>query len=525
MSSLISSVRQPCDEGVIASGAASAPCSSASAPWILAATIIGSALVFIDGTVVNLVLPALQSQLGATLVDVQWVVESYALVLGALMLVGGSLGDRLGRRKIFIAGLVLFGAGSVWCGLAPNVAQIIAARCVQGVGGVLVTPTSLAILSASFDDEERGRAIGTWSGSTAIFAALGPLLGGYLIGHVSWRWVFFINVPLVITAVLIALVHLKESHDASATKRLDFLGALLATLGLGAIIFGLIQATTLTLAHPLVLGCIAAGIVLLMLFLFVESRSAAPMVPLGLFRSRAFSGVNLLTFLLYAALGGALFFLPFNLMQVQGYSPFAAGASLAPFIVLMFLLSRWAGGLIPRVGAKLPLVVGPALAGIGLALFAVPGIGGSYWVTFFPAVVVLGLGMATAVAPLTTTVMTAAGEANAGVASGINNAVSRVASLLAVAALSLVLWSVFNEQLDRRLAGVVMPPQARTAFDAQRIKLAAAKPPASLSSDVKAQMETATHEAYVAGFRVVMIVGALLAFGGALSAGLMLPKR
>lgn len=525
MASLIGSVRQPCDEGVIAARSASAPCSAASAPWILAATIIGSALVFIDSSVANLVLPALQAELGATLVDVQWVVESYALVLGALMLVGGSLGDRLGRRRVFIAGLLLFSAGSIWCGFAPNVGQLIAARCVQGVGGVLLTPTSLAILSASFDDQERGRAIGTWSGSTAIFAAIGPLLGGYLIQHASWRWVFFINVPLVAAAVWIAFVHLRESRDTTAPKPLDIPGALLATLGLGAIVFGLIQSTALTLAHPLVLGCIAGGLGTLAVFLIVERHSPAPMVPLGLFRSRTFTGVNVLTLLLYGALGGALFFLPFDLMQVQGYSPSAAGASLLPFILLMFLFSRWAGGLIPRVGVKLPLVVGPAVAGFGLALFALPDIGGSYWTTYFPAVMVLGIGMAIAVAPLTTTVMTAAGKENAGIASGINNAVSRVASLLAVAALSLVLWTVFNHDLDGRLARVAMAPDVRAAFDAERIKMVAAKPPASVSPLVARELENATREAYVAGFRVVMIVGALLAFSGALSAALLIPKR
>lgn len=482
-------------------------------------------MVFIDSSVANLVLPSLQTQLGATLADVQWVVESYALVLGSLMLVGGSLGDRLGRRRVFITGLLLFAAGSMWCGLAPNVGQLIAARCVQGVGGVLLTPTSLAILSASFDDQERGRAIGTWSGSTAIFAAIGPLLGGYLIQHASWRWVFFINVPLVAAAVWIAIAHLRESRDASIAKPLDIPGAVLATLGLGAIVFGLIQATTLTLVHPLVLGCVAGGLAILGLFLIVERRSPAPMVPLGLFRSGAFAGVNLLTLLLYAALGGALFFLPFNLMQVQGYTPLAAGASFLPFIILMFLLSRWSGGLIARVGAKPPLVVGPAIAGIGLVLFAVPGIGGSYWTTFFPAVLVLGIGMTIAVAPLTTTVMTAAGEENAGIASGINNAVSRVASLLAVAAMSLVLWTVYNHALDGRLAPLAMAPDVRAAFDAERIKMVAAKPPPSVSPLVAKEMEKATREAYVAGFRVVMIVGALLAFGGALSAALLIPKR
>ncbi|MDB6066833.1 MAG: drug resistance transporter, EmrB/QacA subfamily [Pedosphaera sp.] len=504
-------VRQPCDEGLIQSKAATAPCAESSGPWVLAATILGSSMVFIDGTVVNVALPALQAQLNATLADVQWVVEAYALFLAALLLVGGSLGDRYGRRLIFCWGIVLFAVSSIWCGLASSVGQLILARAVQGIGGALLVPGSLAIISASFGEDRRGRAIGTWSGFTAITTAFGPVLGGWLVEHVSWRAVFFINVPLALVVLALTLRYVPESRDENQKGRLDWLGATLVTLGLGAIVYGLIESARLGFGNALVITALVAGAVASVIFLLVEQRKRNPMLPLELFRSRNFSGANLLTLFLYTAVTGAFFFLPMNLIQVQGYTATAAGGALFPFILSMFLLSRWSGGLVKRYGAKLPLMVGPAVAAIGFVLFMLPRVGGSYWTTFFPAVMVLGLGMAVSVAPLTTTVMNAVGQNRAGVASGVNNAVSRTAGLMAIAVLGLVMVHGFNSSLERRVSELALAPETRRALEQERVKLAAAEIPRGLDQEMQVALKRAIDDSFVTGFRQVMVVSAGLA--------------
>ncbi|MGZ3636356.1 MAG: MFS transporter [Ktedonobacterales bacterium] len=519
--------RPPCDVGVIESSPVQPAPLTARArnrvgTWVLVATILGSSMAFIDGTVVNVALPVIQIDLHATAAEAQWVVEAYALFLASLILVGGSLGDRLGRKRIFAIGVAVFTLASVVCGLAPTIQVLIAARAVQGIGGALLTPGSLAIISATFDSDSRGRAIGTWSGFTSITSAFGPVLGGWLVQYASWRWVFFINVPLAIVVLAVTLWRVPESRDAQASQQPpDVAGALLATVGLGALTFGLIEWPVLGPGSPLVIVTLLGGAAALVAFIVVERSSPAPMMPLDLFRSRTFSGANLLTLLLYAATGALTYFLPFNLIRLQGYSTTAAGAAFLPFILLMFFLSRWAGGLVKTYGSKLPLVVGPTIAAVGFALFAVPGIGGSYWTTFFPAVVVLGLGMSIAVAPLTTTVMGAAGQDRAGVASGINNAVARVASLLSIAVLGIVVAAIFNSALDGYLATLHVPPDILHVIDAQRPNLAGAQVPASVPEPLRSMLQQAVAESFLAGFRVAMVICALLALASAVAAGVL----
>lgn len=474
-------------------------------------------MTFIDATAVNVALPAMQHDLHASAADVQWVIEAYALFLSALLLIGGSLGDIFGRRNIFTLGIAIFAVASLGCALAHNVQEIDVARCVQGAGAALAVPGSLALISANFGDAERGRAIGTWSGFAAITSAIGPLLGGWLAQYVGWRYVFLINLPLAAVVVAVALLCVPESRADDAPAALDVGGALLATLGLGTLTYGLIHLQS-NGPDTVALATLCASAVLLAAFLVWEAFHRAPMMPLGIFRNVTFSAANLYTLLLYAALGGGLYFVPFDLQNVQGYTPSAAGAAMLPFIVIMFAASRWSGGLVAKVGARIPMIVGAVIAAIGFAAYARIGIGGSYWTTFFPASAILGIGGALFVAPLTITVMTALGDARAGIASGVNNAVSRVAGLIALAALGIVLVATLNAHLSKRLPTLGLSPQTMAVVARDRNLMATGKAPASLPQPDRTRVQAALSIAYNDGFQRTMYYCALLSLLAALVA-------
>jgi EmrB/QacA subfamily drug resistance transporter len=516
-------MRTPCDEAVVRSAGAVVRCTTGAGTWVLVATVLGSSMAFIDGTVVNVALPAIQANFHATVTDLQWVVESYGLFLGALILVGGSLGDLLGRRLIFVVGVASFAVASAFCGAASNVHQLIVARSIQGIGAALLVPGSLAIISTAFDEKSRGHAIGTWSGFTAITTAIGPVLGGWLVQHASWRWAFFINLPLAAAVIAISLWRIPESRSAAA-GRVDWAGALLATAGLGGLVAGFIESVYVGWRNPLILGSLITGFGCLVAFVFVESKVASPMLPLTLFKSRSFSGANLLTLFLYAAIGIFFFLFPLNLIQVQEYSTTAAGAAVLPLILLMFFLSRWSGGLVARYGPTVPLSTGPLIVALGFALFAVPSVADSYWKAFFPPVIVLGFGMAVTVAPLTTVVMNSVNQDRVGAASGVNNAVARVAGVLAIAVLGIVMVKVFGSHLNSGLAHLSLPTAILRELHAEEIKLAGLQVPAGLDPTTRTAIKEAVKEAFVSGFRIVMLMCAGLSVGSAAVAWLMIRK-
>lgn len=497
--------KPPRDEVSIESGSAAARSAEATERWILVVAILGSSMAFIDGTVVNVALPAIQSGLGGTVADMQWVVEAYALLLSALILTGGASGDVFGRKRMFLLGVSVFVTASVACGLAADIRELEIARSVQGLGAAFLVPGSLSIISASFSESKRGRAIGTWSGFTSITTAAGPVVGGWLIQHASWRWAFFLNVPIAIAVIALAFRWVPESK-AEKHEEIDWAGALLATVGLTGLTYGFIESSSRSWTSVAVWGALLAGGTCLVCFWYFEERASSPMVPFDLFRSRNFSGGNLLTFFLYAALGIFFFLFPLNLIQVQHYSATGTGAAALPFILLMFLLSRWSGGLVARFGARRPLIIGPLIAGIGFICFALPSEGGSYWRTFFPGFVVLGLGMAVTVAPLTTAVMDAASRNLAGTASGINNAVARVGGLLAIAVLGTVMLGLFSHSLNEHLGTLGLPDHVARAVQSSEIKLAATTVPQVLRADTAAKLSTLIDSAFVFGFRLIMLL-------------------
>jgi EmrB/QacA subfamily drug resistance transporter len=469
--------RPPCDAGVIAAASAvPAALSQKRKRLTLAATILGSSMAFVDGSVVNIALPAIQHALNADAASTQWIVNAYLLLLGALVLVGGSAADRYGRRRIFLLGIVVFTSASIACGLSPDITVLVASRAVQGLGAALLTPASLAMLGSTFDRHERSHAIGVWAGAGALTAAIGPVLGGWLVDQVSWRAIFLLNVPLAIAAAVLAILFACESRDPEA-KPLDWKGAGAVAIGLAAITWGLGAIPSRGLYDKAVLGALGLGAALLVAFVAIEARSGErAMMPLSLYRSHNFSGTNALTLLLYFALGGALYFLPFGLIRLGGYSATEAGAAFLPFALIMGFGASFAGTLSDRFGPRLSLTSGPLIAACGLTLLAFARFGESYWDSVFPAIGILAIGMTITVPPLTSTVMASAGENRTGIASGVNNAVARVASLLAVATLGTVLFASFshrlaepahaNETLNAVMAGQAgVAANASAAFD------------------------------------------------------------
>lgn len=507
-------MKQPCDEVLIRTGAPATPCAEKSRPWVLAATILGSGMAFIDSTVVNVGLPALQSDLHATVVDVQWVIESYGLFLSALILVGGALGDSFGRRKMFLLGVLGFAVASAGCGFSWSIQSLLIWRCFQGFAAAFLVPGSLAIISSCFDEQSRGKAIGTWAGFTTITTAFGPVLGGWLIEHASWHWIFFLNLPFAAVVLIISIRHVPESRSPNP-ERIDWLGASLATFGLAGLVYGFLESATLGRTHPRVIGTLILGAGLLALFVFVEKRVTTPMVPLKLFRSASFRGANLLTLFLYSALGIFFFLFPMNLIQIQKYSPTATGAASLPMIMLMFLLSRWSGGLINRYGSKLPLIVGPLIAAVAFLLFTLPNVQARYWTAFFPAFVVLGFGMAISVAPLTTVVMNSVEQERAGTASGINNAVSRVAAVLAVAVLGAVMAAAFSNSLRHSLDDSHLNPGVVQQLQSNVAKLGSLDAPSNVDPQAASTIRAAIAESFIFGFRLIMILCAVLAAASA----------
>jgi EmrB/QacA subfamily drug resistance transporter len=504
----------PCDQAAIRA-AASVPACAARRPWVLVAAVLGSSMAFVDESVVNVALPKIESDLHATLAAMQWVVNAYTLCMSALLLAGGAAADQFGRRRVFVLGVLVFAAASLLCGLAPDVRVLIGARVLQGVGAALLVPCSLALIGAAYDEKQRGAAIGIWSGASAIAAGVAPLLGGTLVDHWSWRAIFLINPLLAVPTIWIALRHVPESRDPQASSELDWRGAVLAFVGLSALVYGLIAAAARGWTDVRVVAALLAGVAGLCAFLITEKHSRAPMMPLELFRLRSFSGINLLTLLLYGALGGAFFFLPFLLIQARGYSATAVGAAYLPFTVVLGVLSRWSGGLVDRFGARGPLIIGPTITALGFALLATPR---APLGAVLLSMTVLGLGMAVTVAPLTTAVLNAVPAHRTGVASGINNAVASVGGLLVVALLGTVALGVFDRSLDRHLAEAPASSAVARAVDGARSGFVIPAMPASLSADERARTRAIVAASLEDTLRLAMYVAAALALASALVA-------
>jgi EmrB/QacA subfamily drug resistance transporter len=496
--------------------------------WVMTSTIMASAMAFIDGTALNVVLPSLQNSLHATAADLFWILNAYLLMLASLILAGGSLGDRLGRKRVFMTGILVFICGSAACGLAPSTGYLIGFRIFQGVGGALMIPGSLSLISSSIDDKERGKAIGTWSAFTTMVTIGGPIIGGALADAGLWRYIFFINVPIGVAALVILWFKVAESKDAATGDTLDIPGILAIALGLAALTFGFLRMPTLGIMHWAVWGSLSLGLLLLAAFISIERKSSHPMMPPQLFTNRVFTGVNLLTFFLYSGLNAAMLFLSLNLVQAQGYSQLDSGLTFLPFTILMISIARFAGALADKYGPRPFLVFGPAAAGLGMLLLSFVGETHGprdYWTSFLPGVLVLGLGLSFTVAPLTTTVMSAVGDQYSGVASGINNALSRVANVFANAIFGAVAVLLFTGMLEKRLNGMELPPAVERAAISQAADLGNAKPPPDVAAVDKPAVAALYRAGFIHSYQRIMQFAAVLAFTGSLMGVIFVKKR
>jgi EmrB/QacA subfamily drug resistance transporter len=494
---------------------------------VLVATILASAMAFIDGSALNVALPAVQTSLGANGTQLLWIVNGYLLMLASLILIGGSLGDRLGRKRIYAIGIATFLAGSLGSGLAPTANVLIATRIIQGIGGALMIPGSLALINANYSDARRGQAIGTWSAVVTIVTVAGPLLGGLFAGAGLWRLVFLINVPLGLAALFILITRVPESSNPAA-QPIDYPGAVAATLALAGLTYGFISAPSQGFGAPAVALSLGVGVIGAALFVWIESRSTHPMLPFSLFRSNVFSGTNLLTLFLYGGLSAMSFFMSLNLVQAQGYSESQAGLSFLPFALTLSGLSRFTGHWSDQHGFRLPLILGPSLVGIGFLVLSRVGITSgpaAYWTTFFPGIMVFALGMGITVAPLTTAVMGSVPRERSGTASGVNNAVSRTAGVLTIAILGSLALIVFENQLQTRVAGLDLPAPAAASLRANAGQLGNTPIPPGIPAQTMEVVRTAIRQAFAATFSAIMLVTACLAFAAAITAAVLVRGR
>ena len=488
--------------------------------WIMVSAILASAMAFIDGTALNVVLPALQRSLNAGAADLFWILNAYLLILAALILIGGSLGDKLGRKKIFMIGIAIFIIGSAACGFAPGVTLLIAFRMIQGLGGALMIPGSLSLISSSINQKERGKAIGTWSAITTVVTMGGPILGGALADAGLWRYIFFINIPIGIAALIFLALKVKESKDEGSDQSLDYPGAITIALGLAAITFGFLRIPAAGFNWQ-VDGSLVLGVVMLVSFITIQKKSKHPMMPLQLFKNSTFSGANLLTFFLYAGLGAGMLFMSLNMVQVQGYSQLQSGLTFLPFTIMMISLARFAGGLADKHGPRILLIAGPATAGAGLLIlsFVKQTAGpGDYWTTFLPGVIVFGLGMSFTVAPLTAAVMGSVDDHFSGTASGVNNAMTRIANVFANAIFGALAVMFFSGALQKEITAVPLKPKEKQEIMASAKDLGNAKVPKGLADNDKKAIEKAYHESFISAYAKIMRISSGLAFLGALMA-------
>lgn len=493
---------------------------SAAGKWLMASTILASSMAFIDATALNVVLPALQQGLKATGADLFWILNAYLLMLASLILIGGAMGDKLGRKKVFMCGIFIFILGSAACGISGSVLMLVVCRVLQGIGGALMIPGSLSLISSSINPNERGKAIGTWSAFTTVVTMGGPVLGGALADAGLWRYIFFINVPIGVIALLMLAFKVNEIRDEDNKAGLDFGGAITIALALALITFGFLRVPSVGLSNIQAYGSLAGGLILLIVFIIIEIKSSNPMMPLKLFNNSTFSGANLLTFFLYAGLGAGMLFLSLNLVQIQGYTQLQSGLTFLPFTVLMISIARFAGALADKHGPRLFLIVGPALAGSGLLLLSfVKQTAGpaAYWTTFFPGVLVLGLGMSFTVAPLTATVMASVSDHFSGTASGINNAMTRISGVFANAIFGALAVLFFSTALQQNLQHTSFTTTDIQLIVSQAKDLGNAKVPPILSTG-KQQVETYFHEAFISAYANIMRISAGLGYLGALMA-------